>query len=883
MAIDEEEIEKAKKLRQEYDELKNSSEELTDAEKERLEVLEKIFKQAEKNAKQAADAVTRAQNYVEVLTSLKQTTEITNLKFEAQLSLLRAQKEEVIAQIKEAKTQGAQHEENLKRLDKELDAVKKLHSARLKNQETLADQLSIVSKTRDVVLRMIADGGMANMGKGLAAMANSGADMFLGRLIGAAKESFLAFDKFTKSFERQYALGEDFKEQTKDLYKELDILGVTMEDLTKASSALVDSYTDFTMLNEASQRSLRQTANILEKSYGVAFEDFANGLQTTTKAMGMSERQAESFAGELAGTAEYLGVSIPGLVQQFSKMGPQLAKFGSEGMKTFKELARISKLTGMEIEKLLSITNKFDTFEGAAERAGMLNAALGGSFVNAMDLMMATDPAERFMMIRDAIDQTGLGFDEMGYYQKKFFAEAAGLDDVNDLALLMSGNMDMLAGASNQSAAEIVEQKERARELQDVMSKLNTIFVDLANSTGILDMSADSIIEKFKGMAATIGWIVVGIKGLGVAYGIWRAFKIKSIASSLTAIATGGKEVAMTEAQTGALLKQNKVLISNLKLKANIKKQMGTMPGGAVGGGMSAGAIAAIGVALVGFGFGLKLAAEGMAQFVTAFSGFDWGEMLAMTLPILALTLGFGAFAAALIFLTPTAAGAAGPLLAVGAAVGFMGLGLGLAAVGMAELVKSFKGLKVTELVAAGVAIWGLSSAIVSLATALATMANPLSLAGAGVLIGIAAAGAGISFVLGKLFGRGNKEKESAENMSLFFDSLSGVSESQLAAAENAFGGIKQAINDTDGWKLAGYALMSKSMKINIQSPQPATVTSPPIPTNTITNNNTTVAGGGGKTEVTGQVELTFNTDLFEKRVVEIVNKNKQTSQTITK
>ena len=40
-------------------------------------------------------------------------------------------------------------------------------------------------------------------------------------------------------------------------------------------------------------------------------------------------------------------------------------------------------------------TNKFDTFEGAADQAGKLNAALGGNFVNAMDLMMATNPAER--------------------------------------------------------------------------------------------------------------------------------------------------------------------------------------------------------------------------------------------------------------------------------------------------------------------------------------------------------------------------------------------------------------------------------------------------------------------------------------------------------
>ena len=45
------------------------------------------------------------------------------------------------------------------------------------------------------------------------------------------------------------------------------------------------------------------------------------------------------------------------------------------------------------MEKVLNIVSKFDTFEGAAEAAGKLNAALGTNAVNAMDLLMETDPA----------------------------------------------------------------------------------------------------------------------------------------------------------------------------------------------------------------------------------------------------------------------------------------------------------------------------------------------------------------------------------------------------------------------------------------------------------------------------------------------------------
>ena len=39
---------------------------------------------------------------------------------------------------------------------------------------------------------------------------------------------------------------------------------------------------------------------------------------------------------------------------EFAAAGPQLAKFGEQGIQAFKDLGRISKITGMEMEKVLA-------------------------------------------------------------------------------------------------------------------------------------------------------------------------------------------------------------------------------------------------------------------------------------------------------------------------------------------------------------------------------------------------------------------------------------------------------------------------------------------------------------------------------------------------
>ena len=271
---------------------------------------------------------------------------------------------------------------------------------------------------------------------------------------------------------------QEFARSITNVYEETREYGVMAKEVSAAGQSLFTTFTDFTFASEQQRESLIKTGAILSR-LGVGHQDFAASVQISTKALGMSREEAGQNMLDISKFARNLGVAPQEMARNFAGAGNMMAKMGVQGVDAFKDLAIASKVTGMEMQKILQITDKFDTFEGAAEMAGKLNAAIGGNFVNAMDLMMTTDPAERFDMIRDSLSNAGLEFDNMSYYQKKFFAESMGLSDVNDLALIMSGNTNLVAGSTKENTQSIIEAAKAAQTMATFQEKLNMAFVQM--------------------------------------------------------------------------------------------------------------------------------------------------------------------------------------------------------------------------------------------------------------------------------------------------------------------------------------------------------------------------------------------------------------------
>jgi len=694
--------------------------------------------------------------------------------------------------------QGDTHDANLKKIEKQLDVLDLQSEAQSELNTKLTEQGSLAVKAQKSAALI---GEAYGQGKLALLAMNSASKMLdtgLSKYINSIKSIVLGVNEAQKGFERATAsiFGPSVSKQVQATYKELNIYGVSAKQAYDAQLGLSRVVTDFTTYNPTLQGELRKSSLLFEE-LGVSQDSYFKGMQSAIKFFSMTPLEADKASREILATSKALGVVPADMMEQYGRLGPTLAKFGSDGQKTFKDLARIQKQTGFEMEKILQITNRFDTFEGAAQQAGQLNAALGGNFVNAMDLMMATDPAERFDMIRQALEQTGLSFDEMSYYQKEFYKNSLGLSDVGELAMIMSGDMDAFGDSTNKTAAQHKEMAETAKSVQSVMEAFQSVIAN--NADGFIKIAG--AVEKFTKFMLDNGEIIQyvtyylmaakaasilyrsAIVGVNVARATGNALSKTGTFLSKIFTAAKMKETAVEKASVGPKNAANKAQqLSNKSTKAGIGPMLSFA--------LAVGAVAA----------GIGLAAVGMALLIGAVDEASFGAVAGAS--VIFIGIGTGAyFMAGGLAAAAVKAGVAGTaLLPLGGAIALVGLGVGLAAAGMAELVKSFNGFDATEIVAIGAAMLGFSVSLYAVAAAIAAFANPLTAGGAAVLAGVGVAIGGLAYAFGKFKGK----DDGIDDLIPVMQSVGNISQGQFELAQKTFESIKKSINATEVNKMEG-------------------------------------------------------------------------------
>ena len=858
----------------EYEGLRDAARQLSEAERERLAALreqltilgeiERLNQQEIQNQERIRDVL---QERVNTATNSVEVSIRRNALMEQNLNLARLERDELERMALSSEGLTDSEEKRLKLLRESIELQIMANEAVRENDELVNSIGSAFDqKIMKGVMKMtdLFNRPMDEKMKALNNTLNAVADVGLSRIISMATDLVFQFDELTKQFERQMQLGPAYTQSIEEQFTALNEYGVTIEDAVEAQKELATSFTDFTMLSK-NQRDMISENSLVLNELGVAQSDFAKGIQSSTKFFGQSADAAVVTQRELMATARALGREPGALAAEFAQAGPALAKFGSDGVKAFKDLSRISKLTGMEMEKVLSITNRFDTFEGAAEMAGQLNAALGGNFVNAMDMMMETDPAARFESIRDAITGAGLTFDDMSYYQKQFYTEALGLSDVGDLAMMLSGNMDDLAGSTNKSAEALIEEKKKAKEVQSAQEELAIMGRELVKAF----LPFAELLQKITGFLGENLFIVkllipflAAYKAVTLALAIQKAFltvTTGSLAAAEAAQATNGKRAAIT---LGIVALAIAALATYLMISSPSKVVLALF-------GMAA-ALFAIGKVGEKVGIGLKVAAgsmlaigtgaflagAGLGIMAAGFSLLSFEQMMGMSVALLSFAgalyiagPALSAFGAAAAFATPFILAAAPALgvmaifiAAVAGSIFIAAAGIGLMGAGLAVM---FEALYVEKTIAFG-------AVLVTMA-----MAGPLLfLAGAGLMgvgAGMLMLGAALAFI----------PTRDLEAIASFATGLAELNVSNIQALVSALREVATAMDDIPTAKAIALTATMASAEVAANAAARLAGTTPPAAAPAATGG----ANNAGQ-PINVHVRLELDGEVLDERIV---------------
>ena len=416
-------------------------------------------------------------------------------------------------------------------------------------------------------------------------------------------------------------------------------------------------------------------------------------------------------------------------------------------------MAAASKGLGVEMGTLLNLTGQFDTFEGAANAAGSLNAVLGGDLLNSMDMLNATED-ERIRMILQATDASGKQWSSMGKFEKMAVANAAGITDMAEANKLFGGGLKGFDDAQAKMAENAKSEEELAAAKAasvDMQKKLTLVMQQLAVAMQPAISFIHGMLDGILGLNDAFGGyllpIVVG--GIAALYSLVKVIQFVSAVQKAWGVATTvltGAQALQTSVSAGQAVANTGVATSSGP--AALGTKMMGIAALAAAPGMAA---LAIGVGLLALGFGLLAISVALVfmSFVELIGMFMEAPMAAVQAAGALVVLGIavalltGIFAA----LAPIAPIALASMIMLGTGMMFLAPPIMLLSVGMMLMGQALQLLNPAVMLQVAASLPIFAMALLASAIPMGLAATTFAPAALAIGIGLAAIGLGLSLI----------------------------------------------------------------------------------------------------------------------------------------
>ena len=328
----------------------------------------------------------------------------------------------------------------------------------------------------------------------------------------------------------------------------------SVEDLSKSFNALRTVMPEVADAQDKNNNQILDTMMALGK-LGAAQETQAKNLRLLSFTTGRNADQANEKMAKLQSRGMALGISNKEMAGNISQFFGQVMLFSDGAEEALLRLSKQSQITGVSIDKMLSISKKFNTFKEGADFAQKLNSVLGTS-ISQVD-MFGKNLEERQDAVRDALMMATGGYDLMNESQRLAAAEILGFgDNMGMLAGFLGGTLtpeQQKAAAQAESFADAMEGlKEMASEaipfVQELVASLKAELLENSAVQGLMTYLMDNkegLINALVGIVNAIVYLIENWKGAAAMFiGLKIAMMAASMGAAPLSVQMGGLAIA---------------------------------------------------------------------------------------------------------------------------------------------------------------------------------------------------------------------------------------------------------------------------------------------------------------------------------------------------
>jgi hypothetical protein len=359
-------------------------------------------------------------------------------------------------------------------------------------------------------------------------LAGAGLNRFAGSFASFTLEVTAGMDALTAGAVKNTGANSLFVATLSDSAEQLRSMGLGFSDAGIAFEALYKNTTDFRNMTASAQQELTVFVATLSKA-GIGAAQTSQMFESLSRTLNLGTTQAQEMTGEFVDLARALNMDVNKFLGDASQALETLASRGAQATDIVKDLGIMAQQTGVSMNNLIGVAQKFDTFAGAAESVGRLNGILGGAYLNSIDMVYATE-SERMELLHETLDLSGKSFEAMGHHEKQALATAAGFSNVADATKFFNQSMSINTAEMERNAAKQEKHADLARRSMDIFEELKMTMMSFAISfAGIFDTislilgglaTANDFLRgwpaQILGLAAAFAMVIKLVKGLSI-------------------------------------------------------------------------------------------------------------------------------------------------------------------------------------------------------------------------------------------------------------------------------------------------------------------------------------------------------------------------------